>query len=587
MQEQHEQWRKRQRGDDYEYDEDDYDEDDYDEDDYDEDDEYDPPFDDGYDPSLDRPCSLDSQAAALARPHPLLDKTYNTRSDATHAIKLHEWETNRAVMKTPKSASGAALSGGDWASWACKAPRNCTVKYVVHFRSGLWCIDVAEGKHLNCSRIKRAPLSVRNLLKLPAVAAQLMTQKNPVLNNVTGDAVRGAGAAHGVRLRPHTVCRLKRENTVALHKANVDSYVQLVFYCREVVRKNPNTVIVLRVSTDRPSPTVLAGVHEVTFSSDPNGFLVESGTLPPDDDDHPIITLRSCTIIPHQSAKLLASASNQIELDYARLIRNEDAEEGDNSCMSMGLLSFEVAGKDVPGLATIQDGHECLEHWHDMIRTIKLHLPLLRNRQTVTVTDRPLKTVRQTLHAELLAFPRSCLKHVERNVRTAVGGKKLDACMAEWNKYMHGAETDFDSERIAWEALKKKEPKVAKYLLESEKNQRVYTDDEHERDLSLERPFSAYALLEHCRNTGAVVSHYKDGTNVRTTNNGVERLNGQMKVSCLGVPGFFRRTSTNSGPFALLVNDHRVTALGFLQQQGSLKQWFGSYLRRCKTSWTT
>lgn len=478
--------------------------------------------------------------------HPLLGSEFESRQDATAAIKLYEYECNAASMRTPRNANFAPEGGSAVAFWTC-ATNDCTVLYVVRQRGKCWVIDAVTGEHVNCARTKRTALPINVLEQACPFSALMARQANPILSNVTPTALRAAGSQLGLSVSNSLACNLKRRNTKRLIEEGHAGYRHLTTFMQEVVRGNPGSKVHMRVKHLRPSApgaldSTVSDFFSFSYTSCPRGGndVITSGSLPPEDAAAGTVVFHSCVVIPAMSYNVLELSSTSHAMDFARLFQSKkaDAEGTVIDDMQISVLSTELAGSDVPLAIGLLAGNESAHMWAYMTKILKADFPTIAVPATMLKTDRPFGFVRRMIRSVLGLFPSCCDQHLIRNVRGAVSKKEFTENEDKLYDFLYS--TSDDGHRTAKAALSAASPKIMDILITSEYGQGVFSESELLEHPYYNDSYTLHAVFGHCKATGGTTPHYKDDAyGPATTSNVAERLNADMKQNGCRYQGAF------------------------------------------------
>ena len=257
----------------------------------------------------------------MATPPPLealLARRFATRQEAFSALSIHEFTTNDAAL-----VGKGELTGGKKGVYGCASP-GCTLEYWVtesETDGGYWHIRPPFGRHTLCLPTKKRALRLRDVMRLPAVAAQLVIQNNRLEpNQVPSSSIIQAAAGHKITLSAADVSRIQAMNTVELTDIALDGYEKIAWYCAELVRLNPGTKAFLQV---RCVATGRITEHIYSTSTTPPYSVTVSFPLPVSSR----LQLHSCIIIPASTYEIVKFCRTSIYSDFAHMYRFEHFEK--------------------------------------------------------------------------------------------------------------------------------------------------------------------------------------------------------------------------------------------------------------------
>ena len=291
------------------------------------------------------PLSLSAKSSPPPRPR--AEDSFSSRQDLTDAIRLFEFDSERASMFEDGSEAG-----GRKVVLCCKN-QSCTTRYTCGWRDNRWHIDAITGEHIDCTPSEKLPLPMRCITKLSGVSACLTQQTHELGGgSISSSSLKRAAADSDVLLSPSQATRCKLDVTRGLETSAIEECKALVWWCMQVCVLNPMCMVFLRCVESATSV-----VHSMTCSSDASGKVTIIGGMPSLSSGH--LNLLSLFIIPPYALRLFGLRCSTSAADFARMFHKTDV----YAKVMVFLWNIQVAGSSACLMFGHYLGNEDMEMW--------------------------------------------------------------------------------------------------------------------------------------------------------------------------------------------------------------------------------
>jgi hypothetical protein len=504
--------------------------------------------------------TITSAASSFAMADPVVGASFATRDSLKDSINVWNYRSYAARMTSGGGGGGRSLT----VRCTC---RSCTILYTCRKRGGRWWIDAIAGAHISCVPSSTVALPLKVIADLSGVRAFLNLQEHHLGGKLVQNKslVRVAGGASKVQISSWQATRLKLEHTKRIEKREADDCRAVGFFCREICAKNPGAMSFLRCYD-----TDTCEVLWMTCSSNPSdGVMDISGPLSlrraAESGRRGHLNLLSMFFIPPYARAIFEMRSSTSAADFARMFNkvgvyaktqvflwntefcgtsvslmfgqylgNEDSEMWDYA-RHVSTSTFEFA--DEPNANQDFPLHDRSVLTHPLVypacptnhQLVKTYFPCTKRTNEIIITDRPFLERRKW--REILGwYAFSCGKHLERNVKDAVGlrvwRKGGKECFRDLVSVVGDAAFSAAVQRMTTEF-----PTILKYLLESDAQQQVFNTADLLEYPWLKWSFTRYALHKQCEEFGSTLPYYALGKSPVCTNNVAEGANALEKAN--------------------------------------------------------